>query len=102
MPDAQEEKKVKVPCNAYQIPHLKKKEVFAEYLSDCKLHPNLYLVCDESLFRKTWKTFYPTIKLRKYLKFAKCDVCVTSRETRKNPSSTSEEKEAAKVTQEEH
>ena len=102
MPDAQAQKHVHRPVAAYQIPHLKKKEVFKEYMADCKLHPTLYLQCTKAHFLTTWKKTYPNVKLRKYLKFAKCEVCVDCREIKKNPASTSEQKKAACVKQEVH
>ena len=102
MPDAQIEVRVHDPVAAYQIPHLKKNEVFKEYISDCKLFPGLYSECDESYFYKQWRNFYPNVKLRKYLKFAKCEVCVNCREIKKDPTSTAAQKQAACVKQTNH
>jgi hypothetical protein len=102
MPDAQTEEKAEQPQVAYQIPHPKKNDVFMEYEEDCRNFPELYLPCDESLFLKVWREHFPNIKLRKYLRFAKCSICTTNRELRTDPKASAECKAKCKAEMTKH
>lgn len=102
MPDAQSKEALEEPEVVYQIPQSKKNDVFLEYLDDCEKLPALYLPCDESLFLKVWREYFPNVKLRKYLRFAKCSFCTTNRELRKDPSASSECKAKCKVEMQKH
>lgn len=102
MPDAQKESSVKAPSAVYQIPHAKKKDVYEEYLQSCKDHGDVYTIVSPSMFGKTWEAYYPGVKLRKYLKFAKCSYCTTNRATRFDSNATQKERTCAHTKQTVH
>ena len=63
----------------YQLPAPSKKVVFEWYEADRKAWPGVYQAAGQSWFLKVWRRRFPLIRLRKYLRFAKCDDCVTLR-----------------------
>ena len=80
----------------YQLPHARKRFLFAEYLEDCNAHPGYYILCNRSLFYTTWREQYSQFRLRKHCRFSKCAFCVHHRNVCYSPASSRAEKARSK------
>jgi hypothetical protein len=79
----------------YIIPAPSKRGVWRWYLADGVLSPELYPKVSLSYFIKVWSEYFPTVKLRKYLRFTKCCKCVKWRTIRWSKESTQAQKDEA-------
>jgi hypothetical protein len=77
----------------YQLSANKKKQVFKWYKSDVKLFPKIYPVVTKDYFLSTWRTFYPHLKVRKWMRFSKCATCINLRANRDAPPGKATKKE---------
>jgi hypothetical protein len=74
------------------IPAPSKKAVYNWYCSDVESSPKMYDQTSKTHFLKTWRDYFPGVKLRKYLRFTKCCTCVKWRQVRWSKQSTKEQK----------
>ena len=84
----------------YQISAKHRKTVYKWYLGDCEFgvkdgDPSMYVKCHKSYFIKVWLQYHKNIKLRKYLRFAKCDTCISYRKQRDDRTLTTEIRKSA-------
>lgn len=82
-------------CDMYQVPAPYHSTVHDWYEEDVLSFPELYISCSPSHFRKSWLAFHKNIKLRKWLRFAKCGECERLREIRWNRATLPEARAAA-------
>jgi hypothetical protein len=93
----------KMPDNAdYVLPAPSRKSVWHWYNNDHDQHPDLYIQAGESYFNTVWREYFPDVKLRKYLRFHKCSLCVSLRQIRWDRTSSKASKAQALKTLEEH
>jgi hypothetical protein len=82
----------------YQLSAKTKAEVFRWYEADRELYPKLYLQCDDKFFNKVWRKYYGHLKVRKWMRFSKCEECLLLRAVRDAPRAdkTKEERNQAR------
>jgi hypothetical protein len=64
------------------IPAAKKITVYKWYQADCKMWPACYIGCSPSYFMTIWRDHFKALVCRKWLRFAKCTMCVELRAKR--------------------
>ena len=85
------------------LPHASKKEVYWQFLVDHNEEQSKLPEQERkhglsyNYFLKCWKNNRFNIKLRKQMRFAKCDTCVTNRETIRHSMSVTEKQQARDV-----
>ena len=76
----------------YTMPAMRHKEVYDWYIEDCAKWPDCYKCCSESYFNCIWRERHGNVICRKWLRFAKCVVCVALRLRRNDRSLPKEER----------
>ena len=76
----------------YVLPAPSKKGVYGWYKADQEEYPEIYYLLSLAYFNTVWRTHFPTVKLRKYLRFHKCSICVQLRAVRWDRDSSRTEK----------
>ena len=79
----------------YQLSAPKKIDVWKWYEEDVKEWPTVYKSVSKQHFYKIWRVRVPDVKLRKVLRFTKCDVCQRLRAIREDRSKSMLERENA-------
>ena len=85
------------------FPHPTKKEVYWQYLKDRSTEESKqeeHAAVTYSHFMSTWKKARPMYKLRRLMRFTKCDTCTTLRETIRVSASVTVKDEARRKLQE--
>jgi len=84
------------------IPAAKKATVYKWYCDDAEKWPCCYQKCAKSYFNFVWREYYKNIKCRKWLRFAKCAICVRLRDIIANRENTREDRKRAQMELKEH
>jgi hypothetical protein len=88
--------------NIYIIPAPSRKGVWKWYCGDGEAYPTLFPPVTRAYFLMVWAEYFPTVKLRKYLRFTKCCTCVKWRTVRWSKTASAEEKAVAMTKLKEH
>ena len=72
------------------------RDVYKWFLCDVKTSGGIYKECSKSYFHKIRRRSFPMLKLRKVLRFSKCETCVTLREKCWNRKINGPERQAAR------
>jgi hypothetical protein len=78
-------------CAVYQVTAPFRKDVYQWYLASVLNFPAVYPRVTLGYFNSIWRSKFPNIKLRKYLRFSKCGTCEELRAIRfdqKQPAAT--------------
>ena len=86
----------------FTFPCSLKREVWQWYIEDTKFHPDCYLDVSRTYFIAVWNDYYPNVKCRKWLRFAKCSICVQLRETKHDRTRRKEDRERAALMLKKH
>ena len=78
------------------------KDVYRWYMADQGQCPTVLKACTKQYFNKIRRKWFPHVKLRKVLRFSKCETCVTLREKCWDRKSSREARADARVQLEEH
>ena len=79
------------------VPAAKKSHVYKWYAEDVAKYPCCYEEASKSYFNKTWLRYFPFVKCRKWLRFAKCPKCVKLRDVIADRENTKEERKRAQL-----
>ena len=72
------------------------------YEKDCASYPTVYLSCSKKYFLRLWREYYPEVKLRKVLRFTKCEMCERLRQVCWSKGTSSAERADARAQLEDH
>lgn len=67
-------------CTEWQVFFPTRKSVYRQYMVDSVDRPDVWCPVSSSWFMSVWRKMLNNFKLRKYLRFAKCAVCIDFRE----------------------
>lgn len=83
--------------DAYQVNAPFKNVVYDWYMEYVREFPEIFQKTDPTYFKKIWRTEFPKLKLRKWLRFSQCLTCAELRKKRwsRHSKISREEKEAA-------
>ena len=69
-----------IPIDEYQVHVSTKKQLWQMYLNDVSTLPTCYQGVSYQYFLRLWNKYFPNVKCRQYLRFAKCTTCQTLRD----------------------
>ena len=87
---------------SFTLPCARKASVWKWYEEDANKHPTCYAHVSKSYFFGIWRQYYPNVKCRKWLRFAKCTTCVQLREKKHDRTLPKAERAEAEKTLKRH